>query len=100
MKQYVTFQRNEAKIIQDGYRCAGCWNRLVCGHDKGGDFMDCGTDDCNLPGLVSERWVERQLQEGEARAKEAREVLSQSFEWMKVITENHSIKENLKALGF
>lgn len=100
MRKYLVFERNQATIIQDRYSCAGCWNRVICGHDKNGDFMDCETEDCNLPGLVSSRYVEKRLQEGEAEYRTAQEVLGNSIEWMKRMTGNLSIGENLRQLGF
>ena len=100
MRRYIVFERNQASIIQNGYCCAGCWNRVICGHDPQGDFMDCETDDCNLPGLVTNRYVEKRLQESEGEYRIAQDVLGQSLEWMKRMTGSHSIEENMRKLGF
>ena len=101
-KIYKHFERNEAGIIQDGYCCAGCWNRIICGHDQDGDFMDCGTADCNQPGLVSAKWVERRLQQSEIEWIDTKQVLAQAVEWMNFMNKQngHSQETNLKELGF
>ncbi len=99
---YQTFHRNEASIIQDSYCCAGCWNRILCGHDQDGDFMDCGTDDCNLPGLVSAKWVKYRMQQSAVEWIETKQVLSESLEWRNFINKQSglTVRENLKELGF
>ena len=71
------FERSHAKTIQTDYRCAGCWEPVIVGFDKQGDFIQCDTDGCNLPGLVSAHWVEKQITQSEADAKTARKVLQE-----------------------
>lgn len=100
MIKRLTIERSHAVTIQRDYRCAGCWNPVAVGFDKDGDWIRCDTEGCNLPGLVSAKWVEKQIVQSEAEAITARKILQDSFAWMKVIVEKHSIKQNLHDLGF
>jgi len=102
VKRYVKLERNLGMIIQNGYRCAGCWNRVIYGHDPNGDFLSCGTEDCRSVGLVTNWFVEHRIQWHEQRAREAKEVLRQSFDWIVAVNRTipHSREINLQQLGF
>lgn len=102
MKRYVTLERNQSAIIQNSYACAGCWNRVIVGHDKDGDFISCGTEDCQSVGLVHQTWIEKRKQWHAERARIAKEVLSQSFEWIVVINKRIPMSReiSLQQLGF
>ena len=100
MKKYINLERSHAVTIQKDYRCAGCWEPVIVGFDKQGDFIQCDTEDCNLPGLVSAHWVEQQVAQSEADAKTARKVLQDSFEWMREINKKLTREQALSELGF
>jgi hypothetical protein len=102
MKRYVTLEPNQAGIIQNNYGCAWCWNGVRVCHDKSGDYITCGTEDCRCSGLVSLKWIERQVEEQEARSKIARRVLQNSFEWIKIVRKQEYLtsEELIKQLGF
>ena len=101
MKHYVTIERNQGKIIQDNYCCAWCWNRVIVCHDKDGDYLDCGTEGCRCDGLVTSKWVERQLQNDRQQALIARRILQNSLEWLKLKSSKPRSREYiLKELGF
>src|SRR3989304_7358166 len=100
MKKYIEVERSHARTIQEGYRCAACWNPLIVSFDKGGTFIECVTEDCRLPGLVSAHWVDRQMSQNLAEAATARKVLKDSIEWLNTGLEKKLSKEqNLKLLG-
>ena len=86
----------EAMIIQNGYGCSWCWNPVRVCHSKEGDYISCGTDDCRGTGLITLRWIEKQIQDKAAMALEAREVLKDFLPKKEKLTE----KENMRELGF
>lgn len=100
MKKYLHIERGHAKVIQNSYRCAGCWEHVTVGFDKDGDWLECETEGCNLPGLVSDRWVERQILNSEAEAITARKILQDSFEWLRVVNKKLTRAQALSELGF
>jgi len=101
MKKHTHIERSQTKIIQQSYHCAGCWNPVIVGFDKAGDFIECETEDCPLPGLVSARWVDKQLSENIAEAASARKVLKDSIEWLNVGVANKLTNEQIMhQLGF
>ena len=102
VKRYVEdLERNHAQIIQNRYRCSRCWNRVLVKHDKDGDYLDCGTDNCPCDGLITQGWVENQIMNFGKRATEAKKVLLPIFDWLK---EPEKPKRNeleiMKDLGF
>ena len=100
-KRYVELESNHAIIIQNKYRCSRCWNRILVRHDKDGDYLYCGTEDCPCDGLITGGWVDHQLLASDKRAKEARNVLSKVFDWLKEPEKpKKSQKESMKELGF
>jgi hypothetical protein len=101
MIKRVNIERSHAVTIQREYRCAGCWNPVMVGFDKDGDWLRCDTDGCNLPGLVSAKWVERQISENEAEANTARKILQDSVAWLRVATKDKLTAEQIMSqLGF
>ena len=61
-------------------------------------IVDCGTENCNTPGLVSAKYVEKRLSASLSEAIEAKKVLQGALSWMK--QDKYSVGENLAALGF
>lgn len=102
MKRYVVLERNQADIIQNNYGCAWCWSGVRVCHDKDGDYITCGTEDCKCTGLVRLKWIDHQIAEQEMRARIARRILQNSFEWLKVVRLQGPRSEeiNLRELGF
>jgi hypothetical protein len=101
MKRYLPLERNQAGIIQDRYGCALCWNRVIVGHDQGGDYLDCGTPDCKCEGLVSLKWVDRQIEENHFKAITARRLLQDIYPWIKKPVKVRLDQEQLlKELGY
>lgn len=101
MKKYVQIARSHAVTIQRHYRCAGCWNPLIVGFDKQGDYLECATEDCSIPGLVSAKWVETQLAQQEAEAVTMRKILQESFEWLRIeIKDKRTREKAIAQLGF
>lgn len=102
MKRYFKPERNQARIIQEKYGCSDCWNRVNVCHDQDGDYLDCGTPDCPQHGLVKLSWIAKQVSDNEIKATNARRILQENFEWLKIVRSQgpRSIEINLKALGF
>lgn len=100
MRKYVQIDRSHAVTIQRDYRCAGCWEILKVGFDKQGDYLECETEGCDIPGLVSAKWVEKQIIKSEAEAVTARKVLQDSFEWLRVVNKRLTRERALRDLGF
>ena len=101
-KKYITLEPNQAGIIQEKYGCSDCWNRVNACHDKDGDYLDCGTENCPQHGLVRLSWIERQINDNYFVASTARRILQDSFAWVKVVRAQapRSIEINLHELGF
>lgn len=100
-KRYLHLERNQAVIIQDKYSCATCWSPVRVCHDKKGDYLSCGDDDCKCQGLIKTSSVDYLIQKNEMLAREALNVLGYHFEWLrKPKRKKLSIEENLKELGF
>jgi len=87
---------------QKSYCCASCWNPVRLLWEKGMEqdeyIVDCATEGCNTPGLVSAKYVEKRLSTSMSEAKEAKKVLQGALGWMK--QDKYSVAENLAALGF
>lgn len=97
-KRYVELERNQGSLIQDWYSCARCWTPVRICHDKNGDYISCGEDDCRCEGLIKTTSVGYMMEKNEILAREARELLQIQFEWMrptkrKVLTEEESLRE-------
>lgn len=100
-RRYVKLERNQASIIQGNYSCARCWTPVLVCHDKTGDYISCGEDDCRCEGLIKTSSVEYLIRKNDVLAIEARRVLEPQFEWLKKPKKKHlSIEENIKELGF
>ncbi len=100
-KRYVKLERNESGIIQGWYSCARCWSEVRVAHDKDGDFITCGDDDCRCEGLIKTKSVHYMIQENEALAREARDVLQIHFEWLRLPKKPRLTEEEyLQELGF
>lgn len=87
---------------QKSYCCASCWNHVRLLWEKGMEvdeyIVDCGTEGCNTPGLVSAKYVDRRLSMSLSEAIEAKKVLQDALGWMK--QEKYSIAQALSSLGF
>lgn len=94
--------RESVKSIQEGYRCSSCWNPVIIRFSKeleGDDvIVDCETEDCNTPGLVSAKYVDRRLSTNLSEANEAKNVLQGAASWLK--PRKASARQNLSELGF
>jgi hypothetical protein len=100
-KRYVKLERNQASIIQDGYSCALCWSPIRVCHDKIGDYLTCGDDNCRCEGLIKTSSIEYLIQKNELFSKQAREILQNQFEWLRLPKRKKlTIGENMKELGF
>lgn len=100
-KRYVELERNQSSIIQGHYSCARCWSPVRVCHDKSGDYITCGEDDCRCEGLIRTSSVQYMIDRNELLAREAIEVLGVHFEWMRPKKrERLSVKANLEQLGF
>lgn len=100
-RRYVKLERNQAAYIQSKYSCARCWTEVRVSHDKKGDYITCGDDDCRCEGLIKTSSIEYMIRKNEALAKEAREVLQVQFEWLRLPKRKKLTREeNLKELGF
>lgn len=99
-RRYIKLERNQASMIQGKYSCARCWTPVLVCHDKNGDYISCGDDDCRCEGLIKTSSVEHLIQKNEAFAREARRVLEVQFEWIRIPKGKHTMEENLKELGF
>jgi hypothetical protein len=103
-KAIMKVSRSEQARFHEEYCCGGCWNPLGVSfsNDLAEDecLIDCGTDDCNLPGLVSAKYVEKRLSQSQQEAYEVKEVLRQSeeFGWLKPV--KRSASQSLSELGF
>lgn len=99
---YRTLERNQAGILQDRYGCAWCWNRLIVGKDAGGDFIDCGTPECRCDGFVTLKHIEFMLNQDQAAARIARDILKDALPWVQIVKSKvrHSMEFNMSALGF
>lgn len=100
-RRYVELERNQGSIIQGWYSCARCWTPVRVCHDKNGDYITCGEDDCRCEGLIKTKSIEYMMQKNELLAKETRELLQVQFEWMRIperkkLTE----KEIMEQLGY
>jgi hypothetical protein len=101
MKRYVEIERNQAPIIQNKYSCAWCWSSLRVCHDKEGDYITCGTEDCKCDSLITTRYAKKMVEDSEVRARTARAFLEKSCEWLKLPEKKKlSEKESLEMLGF
>jgi len=100
-RRYVKLERNQGSIIQGHYSCATCWSPVNVCHDKKGDYITCGDDDCKCNGLMKTSSVSYLIQENELLAREAREILQVHFEWLRPKKRKKlSMIEYLKELGF
>ena len=100
-RRYIKLERNQASIIQDKYSCARCWSEVRVCHDKDGDYITCGDDNCRCEGLIKTSSVEYMIQKNELLAREAREVLQVQFEWLRLPKRKRLTREeNMKELGF
>lgn len=103
-EKVMEIPRSQLRHIQDGYCCAGCWNPVSVRFtsDMTGEecIVNCGTPDCNLPGFVTARYVERRLAIDHSEALEARMVLSKSAECGWLVTGKKTVPEYLTELGF
>lgn len=100
MKRYVEIERNHANIIQNRYRCAWCWNPVRVAHDKDGDYITCGDENCRCEGLITTRFVEKLIAEREVKARVAREILQEQFEWLRIKKVKRTQEELMSELGF
>ena len=100
MKRYVELERNQALIIQNRYSCAWCWNPVRVAHDRDGDYITCGDESCRCEGLITTRFVEKLIAEREVKARVAREILQEQFDWLKIKKVKRTQEENMRELGF
>lgn len=100
MKRYVELERNQASIIQNWYSCAWCWNPVRVAHDKDGDYITCGDESCRCEGLITTRFVEKLIAEREIKARVAREILQEQFEWLRIKKVKRTREELMKELGY
>ena len=100
MKRYVELERNQASVIQNWYSCAWCWNPVRVAHDKDGDYITCGNEDCRCEGLITTRFVERLVAEREMKSRVAREILQEQFEWLRIKKIHRTEKEIMEMLGY
>jgi hypothetical protein len=100
-KRYLKLERNQASIIQNSYSCALCWSPIRVCHDKDGDYLTCGDDNCRCEGLIRTSSIEYLIQKNELFSREAREILQNQFEWLRLQKKKKmTVGENMKELGF
>lgn len=100
-KRYLKLERNQASLIQGHYSCAICWTPVLVCHDKKGDYLTCGDDNCRCEGLIKTSSIEYLIQKNDMLAREARDVLQVHFDWLKPKKIKKSTQEEkLKELGF
>lgn len=99
-KRYIKLPPNQAHIIQNNYSCSQCWNRVNYCHDEKGDYLDCGTQDCKCFGLVTNKYIEYQLQVQEVKARIAIDILQEQFEWLRPVKRIKSQSQTMHELGF
>jgi hypothetical protein len=99
-KKYVVLERNQAGIIQDKYSCSECWNPIRVGHDKEGDYLDCGTEGCSCKGLVTTRFVDKMILDSQSKHMTAKFVLKDLYPELFPKKEKRTTGKMLEELGF
>jgi hypothetical protein len=93
------FDPDEAQALARKYLCSACYGELTVRYNPKSrtSAVTCQTKDCNCPGFVTRRFVEKAKAKNAGEAAEARCVLSQAVPWMK---NTKTADQLLAELGF